>query len=81
MFQVVPQLLQYINIRHFNNKPCHMGIVEQKLTNVGKKTYQVAQAPPLFYFSFLAVYNKRRKERNFYSYYVTQHAGETDLQN
>ena len=33
---------------------------EQKLTTVGK-TYQVAQ-DPLFYFSHLAVYNKKRKE-------------------
>ena len=37
MFQVAPQLLQYTNIQHFNNKPCHMGIVEQKLTTVGKQ--------------------------------------------
>ena len=51
---------------------------EQKSTTVGK-TYQVVQ-DPLFYFFHLAVYNKKEKrEKKFYSHYITHHTDETDI--
>ena len=44
---------------------------EQKSTTVGK-TYQVAQ-DPLFYFSHLAVYNKKKRKEILFPLYNTPH--------
>ena len=48
MFQADPQLLQYINIQHLNNKPHHMDIHKKK--QLWENTYQVDWTVPLYFF-------------------------------